>query len=116
MERDIRKRSFQFAVEIVRYVDGIKSKGIHWSIYDQLLRSGTSIGANVHEAQGASSRKDFKRYYEISLKSCNETMFWLFLIRDALGETSDPFRDLERESIEISKMLAACILTLKSKP
>lgn len=115
MERDIKKRSFQFAVSVGRYVDSIRSKGIHWSLFDQLLRSGTSVGANVHEAQSASSRRDFIKYYEISLKSCNETIYWLALFREGVGETSEQFQALEKESVEIGRMLGACVLSLKGR-
>jgi len=113
MEKDIRKRTFQFAIKVLRYVDSIEKKGIHWSLYDQLLRSGTSIGANVHEAQGGSSRKDFIRFYEIALKSCNETIYWLSLLSEGLAECTDELMKLRKDSIEIGNMLGAAILSLK---
>lgn len=84
-------------------------------IINQVLRSGTSIGANIIEAQAASSKLEFKKFYEIALKSANETKYWLCLLRDsgiAAKETIDP---LLNEVIELSKMLAASVITLKGK-
>jgi four helix bundle protein len=61
----------------------LPNKRSAWIIIDQLIRSATSIGANLIEARAASSRLEFKRFYEISLKSANETKYWLCLLRDA---------------------------------
>lgn len=85
-------------------------------IGDQLLRAATSIGANIVEAQAASSRRDFARFYEIALKSANETKYWLCLLRDSaiLGDTSE-VEELLEEAIEISRILGSSLLTLKGK-
>ncbi|MBL7209654.1 MAG: four helix bundle protein, partial [Dehalococcoidia bacterium] len=72
-----------------------------------LLRSATSIGANVVEAQGAGSRKDYTNFFTHALKSANETKFWLGLLRDS-GKA-------EREVTELVNILATSILTLKGK-
>jgi len=72
-----------------------------------------SIGANVIEAQHSSSRLEFKRYYEIALKSCNETKYWMCLLRDGFESNDMEIKDLLRESDELSKILAASILSLK---
>jgi len=82
---------------------------------DQLLRAATSIGANLIEAKSSSSRKDFIRFYEIAIKSCNETIYWLHLLKD--GKLVNPKRlePLIEEATEISKMIGASLLTLKGK-
>jgi four helix bundle protein len=82
---------------------------------DQLLRSATSIGANVIEAKSASSKRDFIKFFEISLKSANETKYWLGLIRDATGFDKVKTNELLKEVEEISKMLSASIITMKNK-
>jgi len=82
---------------------------------DQLLRSATSIRANVMEAKSASSKRDFIKFYEISLKSSNETKYWLCLIRDALN-IEKKTKELLNEANEISKIIASSIITMKSKP
>jgi len=81
----------------------------------QLLRAATSIGANLIEAKSASSKKDFMRFYEIALKSCNETIYWLCLLRDGKLVKAEELRPLIEEATEISKMIGSSLLTLKEK-
>ena len=74
------------------------------------------IGANIIEAQAASSKRDFVRFYEIALKSANETKYWLCLLRDSgVMENIEKVEELLQEAIEISNMLASSLLTLKGK-
>lgn len=83
---------------------------------DQLLRAATSIGANLIEAKASSSRKDFIRFYEIALKSANETKYWLSLLRDSkLLVSSSEVDGLIDESDQICRMIASSVLTLKGK-
>ncbi len=89
--------------------------GFFWIFSDQLLRSATSIGANIYEAKSASSKRDFIKYYEIALKSANETTYWLGLLIDALNINSTDVKDLLRETQELSKIIAASLLTMKNK-
>ena len=74
---DLRKRCFKFSLEIIKITDHLPQKRSAWVITDQLIRSACSIGANLVEAKGSSSRKEFKSFFEISLKSANETTYWL---------------------------------------
>jgi four helix bundle protein len=83
-------------------------------IIDQLLRSSTSIGANIIEGKSSSSKKEFIRYYEIALKSANETKYWICLYRDGIKNTPE-IKELLNEAIEISKIIAASIIKLKKK-
>lgn len=84
-------------------------------ISDQLLRSAASIGANIVEAKSSSSKRDFIRFYEIALKSANETKYWLGLLKDATSFNKDKVNLLLTEVDEISKMLGSSLLTLKNK-
>lgn len=88
---------------------------MYWTISDQLMRSATSVGANIIEGKSASSRKDFIKFYEIALKSANETKYWLGLLRDATDADKPAARALLLEAEEISRMLGASIITLKNK-
>lgn len=88
---------------------------VYWIISDQLLRSATSIGANVIEAQAASSKRDFIRFFEISLKSANETKYWLGLLRDSTNADKKEINNQLQENGEIAKILGASLLTLKNK-
>lgn len=74
-----------------------------------------SVGANVVEATNSSTRTEFKRYYEIALKSGNETKYWLCILRDGFEVKDEEIRDLLKECDEITKILAASIITLKAK-
>ncbi|RKY47077.1 MAG: four helix bundle protein [Candidatus Neomarinimicrobiota bacterium] len=76
-------KSFAFSVKIVNLVHDLKTNKKDYVISNQLLRSGTSIGANVYEAQCAASRKDFNNKLTIALKEANETHYWLKLINES---------------------------------
>lgn len=78
-ESPIRKKSFQFAVEIVQFTQTLKQNK-DFELASQLLKSGTSIGANVREAQRGVSPKDFKNKFGIALKEADETKYWLELV------------------------------------
>ena len=73
----LRDLSTDFAVKIIKMCDGVKG---YYSLVNQLERSSTSIGANIHEAKYAQSKADFINKLEISLKECSETEYWLELI------------------------------------
>jgi len=76
------------------------------------MRSATSVGANVVEAKNSSSKAEFKRFYEIALKSCNESKYWICLIRDTILKDEE-LGKLLKEADEISRILAASIIKLK---
>lgn len=79
-------------------------------MFDQLLRSATSIGANVVEGRAGSSKKDWKNFYVIALKSANETKYWLCLIRETLEVDKLTVNKLIKEADEISKIIASIIV------
>lgn len=84
-------------------------------ISNQLIRSATSIGANVVEAKAASSRKDYTDFFNYTLKSANETKFWLGLLRDSGKANKDKTNKLLSETSELANILASSILTLRGK-
>jgi len=112
---DIRQRCYRFSLDIIALTDTLPNKRSAWVIVDQLIRSATSIGANIVEAKAASSRLEFKKFYEISLKSANETKYWLGLLRDAKLAEKDRINVLLNEVEEISNILAKAVMTLKKK-
>ena len=114
-KRDLKRRAYFFALEVIKLTDSLPNQRVCWVIADQLLRSATSIGANIIEAQAASSKKDFVNFLNHALKSANETKFWLCLLRDS-GKADENLTDkLLDEAIEFSNMLAASVLTAKGK-
>ena len=79
------------------------------------MRSASSVGANVVEAKNSSTRTEFKRYYEIALKSCNESKYWICLLRDGFDKKDEELNKILNEGDEISKILAASIIKLKKE-
>lgn len=78
-KNDIQKRTFQFSLEIIQIVHNFPKTTIRFELGKQLFRSGTSIGANITEGNGAVSKKEFINYMEIAKKSAMETKYWLQL-------------------------------------
>jgi four helix bundle protein len=107
---NIRHRCFRFAQEILKFERSCSYSRIHFSVFEQLIRSGTSIGANVVEGGSGSTRKDFIKFFHIALKSANETKFWLCLIRDLPDVNKEELEGLLKEADEISKIIASIIL------
>jgi four helix bundle protein len=111
---DIKHRCYQFSKEIVLFISTAKYDRIYFSIFDQLLRSATSIGANIVEAKSGSSLKDFKNFYTIALKSSNETKYWLCLIRDTvLINEKDKLKEFINEADELSKIIASIVINVQ---
>ncbi|MCL5784707.1 MAG: four helix bundle protein [Patescibacteria group bacterium] len=96
-------------------MDTLPNKRAAWIIADQLLRSAMSIGANLIEGSAASSRLEYKKFYETALKSANETKYWLSLLKDSGIANIKTADELLAEATEIANMLAAGVLKLKAK-
>lgn len=111
----VKVRAYRVALQVLKLIDNLPNKKAYWSLGDQLLRSVSSIGANVIEAQAASSKRDFKKFYEIALKSANESKFWLCLIRDGGQCNNALVKKILQEVVEISNILGASVLTLKGR-
>ena len=103
--------SMDFSVAIVNLSDSIKGKS---AIVNQLLRSGTSIGANIHEANYASSRADFISKMQIALKECYETEYWLELFVKTNLIVEENYKQLKNDCGKIRKLLISSINTAKS--
>jgi len=102
-------------LQILKFCEKTKQKKILWLVTDQLIRSATSIGANVVEAKSSSSKRDYLHFFEIALKSANETKYWLILIRESMPGFRGEAVRLLKEADEISKVIGSSILTLKGK-
>jgi four helix bundle protein len=103
---DITDRCFRFAVRIIRLCRELDDlAGVHWVVSRQLAKSGTSIGANIEEAQGAQSRADFNAKMYISLKESRETLYWLRLLIESELVPADQLRELTEESDQLVRIL-----------
>lgn len=114
-KQNLKYRSYVYSLEIVRFVANLSKTKVSEIMGGQLLRSGTSVGANIVEAQSGTSRRDFINFYSHALKSANESKFWLCLFRDAKIGDQEKVKYLLDETIQIANMLAKSILTLKGK-
>lgn len=108
-------RTFVLARNVIALVDKFPNKRSAWVISDQLIRAATSIGANIIEAQAASSKKDFINFLNHALKSGNETKFWLALSKDIVSPQIGNVDSLLKEVDEITKILGSSRSTLKGK-
>ena len=106
--------SKQFAVNIVNLCTDIKEHRKGNILLNQLLRSGTSIGANIHEANYASSKADFINKFQIALKECYETDYWLDLFKDTNIILESEYADLFAQCSKIRRLLIASITTAKA--
>ena len=114
-KNEFKRRVYKFALDVIGFVDKLAVEQTSRIINDQLLRSATSIGANVIEAQAGSSRKDYTNFFAYALKSANECKFWLGLLRDSGRGDKDTVNKLLKEATEIANILATSILTLKGR-
>jgi four helix bundle protein len=111
----VQDKSFRFAVQIVGYIRRQPKDHVNLVLTRQLLRSGTSIGANVEEALGGQSSKDFISKLAIAAKEAREAGYWLRLIRETQSHNHPELASLLAECGELVKMLNSIILTTRSK-
>ena len=111
----LRTKSKEFAKDIVFLCRRLKQNSVESALINQLLRCGTSVGANVHEAQYAQGTKDFISKFEIALKECNESEYWLELLHETNSINEVEFKSFQKECIELRRMLVSSVTTLKKK-
>jgi four helix bundle protein len=110
----IKEKSFAFALKIVK-LSGLLRDRNEFVLSKQLLRAGTSVGANVREAINAESTADFIHKFSIAQKECDETLYWLELLLDSGLIQKGQFSLLAADAKEILKIIKSIILTSKSK-
>ena len=112
--KDIRERAFEFAVWIVKVCQFLdEQQGVGRTLGKQLIRSGTSIGANLEEAQAGQSRADFISKNAIALKEARETHYWLRLLSAADILPESRIQSLQSEAEEIMKIIGAIVTSSK---
>ncbi len=111
----ILEKSFRFGIRTVKfYVMKNKEQRSLDALFKQLLRSGTSIGANVSESQEAASKKDFINKLSIALKEARESEYWLRLLKESLIITEKEFTSLANDCDELIRLLISIMKTLKA--
>ena len=113
MDKAVQEKSFRFAVRIVNLCKFLQNEKQEYILYKQLFRCGTSIGANVAEAQQAQSRADFVSKLNIALKEACETDYWLRLLHETNYLTESAFQSVISDCRELEKLLISIIKTAK---
>jgi four helix bundle protein len=114
-KKEFKERLYRFVLKLIKLIEKLPKDRVCFILGDQLLRSGTSIISNYIEGQAASSKKDFIKYFEVSLKSINESKVWIALLRDAGKIKKDETRWFLNELKEFGNIFASSILTLKGR-
>lgn len=116
MNKDIEERTFEFSVKLINHTKGVSRNTATDVILKQLMRSGTSIGANVTEGRASASRKDFINFHYHALKSARETIYWLRLLQITPG-TEHHVKEqemLRAEASEISKIIGKIVVNSRN--
>ena len=109
----LQTKSFAFAVRVVNVCKSLRAEKREVILSKQLLRSGTAIGALVHEAEQAESKADFVHKLAIALKEANETEYWLLLLHETRYLEADTFTAIHRDVVELLKLLTSIINSTK---
>ena len=111
----IRDKSYNFAIDIISIYKNLTKEKKEFILSKQLIRSGTSIGANIEEAIGAQSKKDFLSKMSIAYKETRETLYWLYLLTDSNFLNKEQSDKLIEECNELLRIIGSIIKTIKSK-
>jgi len=118
VKQEFKNRIYRYILRLVKFLAKLPKNSVTQEIVTQLIRSGTSIGANYFEAQAASSKKDYQNFFSYSLKSPNETKFWLAIMLDGklvpAGFASECQWLLE-ETRELANIFASSLLTMQGR-
>jgi len=114
-ERDIEQRTFEFSLRIVRLCKSLEKDRVGKILMNQVLRSGTSIGANVEEAQGAQSKADFVAKMSIARKEAREICYWLRIITETELQPLEMMSPIIQEAEAIMKIVSAIIVSARRK-
>jgi four helix bundle protein len=114
MEKSIvYQKSYQFAIRVVKAYQYLSSEKKEFVLSKQLLRCGTSIGANVAEANGAISESEFSAKISVAYKECLETKYWLSLLYDTNFIDTKTYESIYKDADEIGKILFAILKTTR---
>lgn len=109
------RKSYRFSVKAVKFCFEMQKQKKEFVISKQLLKSATSIGANIQEAQGAISKAEFIAKTQIALKEAKETKYWICLIIDAAILDSAPLHEMQADCGELILILTSILKTAKSR-
>ncbi|MEK7062003.1 MAG: four helix bundle protein [Patescibacteria group bacterium] len=111
----LKNKCFKFSIDIMHFAKSFKFDSINHILLNQLVRSATSVGANIVEAFGSGTKKGFLNYFSIAYKSAKETIYWLYIFRETKIGDQKELEKLIEQCTQLNKMIAASILTIKGK-
>jgi len=114
-ENNIKDKSFKFAVRIVNLYKLLCNEKKEYVLSKQLLRSGTSIGANIREGQNGESKADFIHKFGIAQKEADETMYWLELLKETNYINEIEFNSIYNDASELLKIIRSIIISSKKR-
>ncbi len=110
---DIPDRTFKLGVQIIKLALTLPRNSAGYAVSGQIIRSGTSIGANVEEAQNCGSKKEFIHCMTISLKEARETLYWLRIVEETKLISKELLSNVKQENLEIIRVLTAIVKNSK---
>lgn len=113
-KQQFKKRCFDFSIAVLKLSEALRRKQINWILVDQLVRSATSIGANIVEGGNSTSKREFINYFQIALKSAAETLYWFAILKELNPQYGKEIESLISECTEIKKMISTIILNTKN--
>jgi len=117
-KEEFKRRIYKYTLRLIKFLSRLPQTPVIREIIGQLMRSGTSMGANYFEARGASSKKDYQNFFAVALKSANETMFWLAILLDSELVPQNLVAEgkwLLEETKEIASIFASSIMAMKGR-
>lgn len=118
LKSEFKNRLYNYILQLIKFLNALPKNQVINTIINQLMRSGTSVGANYFEAEAASSKRDYQNFFNHSLKSANESLFWLTILKnsdlvpDVLKKNYDW---LLNETQQLANIFASSIITMKNK-
>ncbi len=112
----LKEDSFKFAITIIKLYKILVESKKEFVLSKQLLKSGTSVGAMIREAQNAESKMDFIHKLAIAQKECDETIYWLELLKETHYMDLNDYTKAHQDASSLLKMIRSAILTTKQKP
>lgn len=113
MQYDLEERTKKFSKNMIHFIRKIKTNDLNRNIISQLIRSATSVGANYHEANAASSKNDFRNKIHICRKEIQETEYWLDLLEEASPGCKNTIKDVRKEAHELVLIFSKISSSLK---
>ena len=114
-KKEFIQRLIRLSIKAVKFAEKLREEKISYCIIEQFIDAITSIGANTMEAKSSHSVKDYIKFFEIALKSANETKYWLLVIKEITKSNKNETEEILKETIEVANIIAKSVMTLKNK-